>query len=57
MHFRKRLEALVPRRGELEADHPVILRIAHPPDQLGGHGPVDEPDSAVVSQLWCRSRR
>ena len=31
-------------------DPAVILRIAHPLDQLGGHGPVDEPDSAVVSQ-------
>ena len=31
-------------------DHPVILRIAHPLDLLVGHGRVDEPDSAVVSQ-------
>ena len=45
----ERLEALAPRRGELQADDPVVLGITHPLDQLGRHGPVHQPDGAVVA--------
>ena len=43
-------QPLAPRRGELQADDPVVLGVTHPPDQLGGHGPVDQPDGTVVAQ-------
>ena len=46
----ERLEALAPRRGELQADDPVVLGVAYPLDQLGRHGPVDQPDGTVVAQ-------
>ena len=47
---RERLEALAARRGELQADDPVVLGVAHPLDQLGRHGPVDQPDGTVMAQ-------
>ena len=28
----------------------MVLGVTHPLDQLGGHGPVDEPDGAVVAE-------
>ena len=44
------LEALAPGRGELQADDPVVLGVAHPLDQLGRVGPVHQPDGAVVAE-------
>ena len=50
MGLGQRLQALAPRRGELQADDPVVLGVAHPLDQLGRDGPVDQPDGTVVAQ-------
>ena len=50
MWLRQRLETLAPRRGELQPDDPVVLGVAHPLDQPGRYGPVDEADGAVVAE-------
>ncbi len=50
MGLRQRLETLAPGRGELQPDDAVVLGIAHPLDQLGRHGPVHQPDGAVVAE-------
>ncbi len=41
---------LLARRGELQADDPMVVRVAYPLDQLGRHRPVHQPDGAVVAQ-------
>ena len=50
MGLGERLEALVPGRGELQTDDPVVLGIADPLDQLGGVRPVHQTDGTVMAQ-------
>ena len=43
MNFGERLQALAPARGQLEADHPLILGIADPLDQLAASARSTRP--------------
>ena len=46
----ERLEALAPRRRELQTHDSVILWVPDPLDELGGDGPVDQADGTVVAE-------
>lgn len=47
---RERLQACCPVMGEVEADHPVVLRAAGPPDEARRFCAVHETHGAVVPE-------